>query len=90
MPGAVEIARGESGQFHFNLLASNRQVVLTSDAYRRKHSALNGIASVKKNAKQRDNFERRTATNRKHYFVLLAHNGEIAGQSQTYADASSA
>ena len=63
---------------------------LTSEVYKRKQSALNGIASVKKNAKRRDNFEKRTAMNGKDYFVLLAHNGEIVGQSQMYAHDSSA
>jgi uncharacterized protein YegP (UPF0339 family) len=90
MRGTFELLRGKSGQVHFNLLASNRRVVLTSEAYKRKQSALNGIASVKKNAKKRDNFEKRTAKDGKHYFVLLAHNGEIVGQSQMYAHASSA
>ena len=90
MPGTFELSRGRSGQVHFNLLASNRRVVLTSEAYKRKQSALNGIASVKKNAKKRANFEKRTANNGKHYFVLHAHNGEIVGQSQMYAHASSA
>lgn len=90
MPGFFEITRGKSGQFRFNLLASNRRVILTSEAYKRKESALNGIASVKKNAKKRDNFEKRTAKNGKHYFVLLANNGEIVGQSQMYAHSPSA
>ena len=90
MPGTFELSRGRSGQVHFNLLASNRRVVLTSEAYKRKQSALNGIASVKKNAKKRANFEKRTAKDGKHYFVLLAHNGEIVGKSQMYAHASSA
>ena len=90
MPGTFELSRGRSGQVHFNLLASNRRVVLTSEAYNRKQSALNGITSVKKNAKKRANFEKRTAKNGKDYFVLLAHNGEIVGQSQMYAHASSA
>jgi uncharacterized protein len=89
MPGTFELAKGKSGQFHFNLLASNRRVILTSEAYKQKQSAVNGIASVKKNARKRDNFERRVAKNGKHYFVLLAHNGEIIGQSQMYAHAES-
>ena len=79
MPGSFEISRGKSGQFHFNLLAANRRVILTSQAYKRKQSALNGIASVKKNAKKRDNFEKRTAKNGKHYFLLPANNGAIVG-----------
>lgn len=90
MPGVFELSKSKSGQFHFNLLAANRRVILTSEAYKRKESALNGIASVRKNAAKRDNFEKRTAKNGKHYFVLLAANGDIVGQSQMYAHASSA
>ena len=90
MSGSFELSRRKSGQFHLNVLASNRQVILTSEAYKRKQFALTGIASVKKNAKKRDRFEKRTAKNGKHYFVLLAHNGEIVGQSQMYAHDSSA
>ena len=41
---------GEDGQFYFNLVASNGQVIAQSEGYTRKDNALNGIASVKKNA----------------------------------------
>ena len=90
MPGSFEVSRGKNGKVNFDLLASNRRVILTSEAYEQKRSALNGIASVKNYAKKRDNFEKRTAKNGKHYFVVLAHNGEIVGHSQMYAHASSA
>ena len=42
--------KGSSGKFHFNLLATNGQVIATSEAYESKQAALNGIESVKKNA----------------------------------------
>jgi uncharacterized protein len=58
-------------------------------AHKQRQSAVNGIASVKKNARKRDNFERRAAKNGKHYFVLLAHSGEIVEQSQMYAHTAS-
>jgi uncharacterized protein len=80
-----KLAQGQSGKFHFTLLAKNKQVVLTSEAYNSRAAALNGIASVKKNAAKRDCFETRTAKNGKSYFVLMAKNGEIIGQSQMYA-----
>ena len=44
------LKKGSTGKFHFNLLASNGQVIATSEAYERKQSALNGIESVKNNA----------------------------------------
>jgi uncharacterized protein len=83
------LAKGKTGKFHFTLHAKNKQVILTSEAYNSRASALNGIASVKKNAADRGRFETRTAKNAKSYFVLLARNGEIIGQSQMYAHRSS-
>ena len=40
----------KSGQFYFNLKASNGQVIGKSEMYESKASCENGIASVKKNA----------------------------------------
>jgi hypothetical protein len=48
--GKFELKKGSSGKFHFNLLATNGQVIATSEAYESKQAALNGIESVKKNA----------------------------------------
>ena len=85
-----KLSQGKSGKFHFTLHAKNQQVVLTSEAYNSRASAVSGIASVKKNAANRESFETRTVKNGKSYFVLVAKNGEIVGQSQMYAHRSSA
>jgi uncharacterized protein YegP (UPF0339 family) len=50
MAGKFQIKKGSSGKYHFNLLASNGQVIATSESYESKRSALNGIESVKANA----------------------------------------
>jgi hypothetical protein len=50
MAGKFVLKKGESGKFHFNLLAGNGQVVATSQTYESKESALNGIKSVQTNA----------------------------------------
>ena len=50
MAGKFVLKQGSSGKYHFNLVASNGQVIATSETYERKESALNGIESVKKNA----------------------------------------
>lgn len=84
------LTQGKRGKYHFTLQARNKQVVLTSEVYNSRAAAINGIASVRKNATQRDRFETRTARNGKSYFVLLAKNGEIVGQSQMYAHRNSA
>jgi uncharacterized protein YegP (UPF0339 family) len=39
-----------NGQFRFNLVASNGQIVATSETYTRKASAMDTIASIKQNA----------------------------------------
>ena len=50
MAGKFVLKKGSSGKFHFNLVASNGQVIATSEAYESKSAALNGIESVQKNA----------------------------------------
>lgn len=42
MPGKYVLKKGSSGKFHFNLLASNGQVIATSEAYESKESAQKG------------------------------------------------
>jgi uncharacterized protein YegP (UPF0339 family) len=50
MSGKFVLRKGESGKFHFNLLAGNGQVIATSQHYESKESALHGIDSVRNNA----------------------------------------
>ncbi|HEY3956887.1 MAG TPA: YegP family protein [Streptosporangiaceae bacterium] len=50
MAGKFVLKKGQSGKFHFNLVASNGQVIATSETYNSKEAALNGIESVRKNA----------------------------------------
>jgi uncharacterized protein YegP (UPF0339 family) len=50
MAGKFVLKKGASGKYHFNLVASNGQVIATSETYERKQSALHGIESVKENA----------------------------------------
>ena len=85
MSGKFELKKAKDGQFHFNLLAGNGQVILTSELYKARDSALNGIDSVRKNAQRAGAFETKAASNDKHYFVLKATNGQVVGQSQLYA-----
>ncbi|OAB78947.1 YegP family protein [Cochleicola gelatinilyticus] len=74
----------EKGTFHFVLKAANGQVILTSETYESKMSALNGIASVQKNCADDTKFERKTSRNGKFFFNLKAKNGKIIGSSQLY------
>lgn len=44
------VKKTSNGEFRFNLVASNGQVVATSESYKQKASAMNTIASIQKNA----------------------------------------
>jgi uncharacterized protein len=82
--GKFELKQAKNGEFHFNLQASNGQIILTSELYKTKASAENGIASVIKNAPDEARYEKLESTNGKAYFVLKAANHQIIGQSQLY------
>lgn len=84
MSGKFELKIAKSGQFHFNLLAGNSQVIMQSEMYESKNSALNGIASIQKNAADDARYERLISKSSKPYFVLKAANHQVIGQSQQY------
>jgi uncharacterized protein YegP (UPF0339 family) len=44
------VKKGSTGKFRFNLVATNGEVIATSEAYNSKASAMKGIESVRKNA----------------------------------------
>ncbi len=88
MAGKFEISKTGNGEFKFNLKASNGQVILTSESYKQKASAMNGIESVKKNAGSDSNYERKTSKSGQPYFVLKAANKQIISTSQMYSSAS--
>ncbi|MDH1868914.1 YegP family protein [Pseudomonas chengduensis] len=87
MSGKFELKKAKDGQFHFNLLATNGQPILSSEMYKARDSALNGIESVKKNSQRDGAFQTKTSSSDKHYFLLMASNGQVVGQSQMYASA---
>jgi len=85
-----QISPTSNDKFMFNLKAENNQVILTSQVYEQKQSALAGIASVQANGPFSKNFEHKTSIAAEPYFVLKAQNGEIIGTSQMYSSASAA
>jgi uncharacterized protein len=50
MAAKFVLKKGSTGKFRFNLVATNGQVIATSEAYENKVSAIKGIESVKRNA----------------------------------------
>lgn len=88
MSGTYELKTTASGQFTFNLKAGNGQVILTSQSYADKSGALNGIDSVRRNAADDANYERKTSTAGDPFFTLLAANKQVIGKSEMYSSAS--
>lgn len=84
MAGKFELKQAKNEEFYFNLLNEDGKVILTSEMYKTKASAENGIESVQKNAPDDARYERLTSANGKPYFVLKAGNHQIIGQSQMY------
>lgn len=50
MAGKFELYEDKSGGFRFRLKAGNGEIIATSESYKTKASAENGIESVKSNA----------------------------------------
>ena len=82
---SYELKNDASGQFRFNLKAANGEVILASEAYTQKASALAGIDSVRANGPSESNYEKKTSSADQPYFVLKAQNGEIIGRSEMYS-----
>jgi uncharacterized protein YegP (UPF0339 family) len=74
--------------FQFNLKAGNGQMILSSEGYSSKSGCQGGIDSVKKNAPNDGNYDRKTSSNGKYYFNLKASNGQIIGSSEMYESTS--
>lgn len=89
MSGYFTLKTTSAGGYMFNLHAGNHEVILTSESYKTKASAHDGIESVRINGVTDARFERKTATSGQPYFVLKAANGEPIGHSEMYSSAAS-
>lgn len=85
MPAKFDLKKSKRGRFMWNLLATNGEVILTSQQYRSKAGAKKGIASVQSSVSSDGSFERRQAKNGRDYFVVKAGNGRVVGQSEQYS-----
>lgn len=50
MAGKFEVYKDKSGGYRFRLKAGNGETIASSESYKTKASAMNGVESVKKNA----------------------------------------
>ena len=50
MAGKFELKKSKNDKYFFSLLAGNGQIILSSEMYESRASAVSGLESVKKNA----------------------------------------
>lgn len=84
MAGTFEIYEDKAGEYRFRLRASNGQTVLTSEGYKSKSGAKNGIESVQENCHSSDCYEMTSTPTGAYRFSLKAKNNQVIGQSQNY------
>ena len=84
MPGTFEISKAKDGQFHFRLKAGNGRVILASEMYQAKASAVNGIESVRKSAPISQRYDKLVSKSGQFYFTLKAANNQVIGNSEMY------
>jgi uncharacterized protein YegP (UPF0339 family) len=87
--GAFILKKNDEAEqpYHFVLVGPNGDTLLVSENYVNSYGARNGIDSVRLNGIDEDNFERKTATDGRFYFVLKAQNHEIIGRSMFHKNA---
>ena len=85
MAGKFEIYKDKRGEFRFRLKAGNGQIILASEGYKAKSSAMNGIESVRKNSQTDGRFDRTETKNGKARFNLRAGNNQVIGTSESYS-----
>jgi uncharacterized protein len=88
MPGTFELKDASAGQFMFNLKGGNGEIIFTSETYVARAGAMNGIAAVRTNAPLDAQYLKKASSDRQHYFVLKASNGETLGRSEMYTSTS--
>ena len=89
MPGKFELKKTRGGKFTFNLKAVNGRVILTSQSYKTKAAAKNGIKSVSTNCSKDARFEQKASKKGEPYFVLLSGNKQVIGKSEMYSSKAS-
>ncbi len=83
--GRFETFVGDDGLHYFQLVASNGEALLRSDAYKSASSAKSGIGSLKTAAATRARFATEATDSGEFYFTLHASNGKLLALSETYA-----
>ena len=76
------VIKRSDDQFYFHLTAANSEIILTSEHYKTRRSAENGVAAVKESAAMERRYERRQSRSDEPYFVLKAGNTRSLGRAR--------
>ena len=79
-----EVFTGSNSELYFRLVDQAGKTILSSEGYKQKDSALNGIESVKKNLPLPTGIEMKESSNGKHYFNIKSTNGQVVGTSTMF------
>lgn len=85
-----EVFKGLDSKHYFHVRALNGEIVLQSQSYASKTSALNGAISVNTNGADATKYTVLAAADGQYYFTLKAANGAIIARSETYVSKSNA
>lgn len=79
------VFKGIDAKYYFNLRAANGEIVMQSQSYSARSSAVGGVGSVQSNGKIASRYELRATGAGEYYFVLKASNGAVIARGETYA-----
>lgn len=81
----VEMWTDSAGKYRFHLLASNGQILVTSQSYSSRTSALNGMLSVLSNGSTETRYAVKAAASGGNYFNITATNNAVIATSEVYS-----
>ena len=84
MSGVFEVFKDKADEHRFRLIASNGEIVLSSEGYAAKVGCMNGIESVRENCMIPERFETYQDKAGKYRFRLKAANGQVIGVGEAY------
>lgn len=81
MTATFELKKSSDQQFRFVVKAAAGETLLTSELYKTKSAAQQGMASVQVNCVLAERYERKRASNGQEFFNLKAANHQVIGTS---------
>lgn len=85
-----QVFKGIDSKYYFHVRASNGQILVQSQSYTTRASAITGSRSVETNAADASRFQIRTNSDGQAFFALRAANGETIARSELYSTRSNA